>query len=61
MGDEVRKCKMCGKTLVGKNKLGICSACQKKTGDTGITVLGVGSIITAVIVGAIKWFGKRSM
>lgn len=27
--NEERKCKMCGKTIVGKNKTGICSACKK--------------------------------
>lgn len=33
--NEERKCKICGKTIVGKNKTGICSACKKKAGDTG--------------------------
>ena len=36
-----RKCKICGKTIVGKNKTGVCSACKKKTGDTGVTALGI--------------------
>ena len=30
---EERKCKICGKTIVGKNITGICSACKKKAGD----------------------------
>jgi hypothetical protein len=30
--DEIRKCKICGKTIVGKNKTGICSGCKKKAG-----------------------------
>ena len=29
--NEERKCKMCGKTIVGKNKTGICSACKKES------------------------------
>ena len=43
--NEERKCKMCGKTIVGKNKTGICSACKKKAGDTGVTVMGVLALI----------------
>ena len=35
--NKERKCKICGKTIVGKNKTGVCSACKKKTGDTGVT------------------------
>ena len=31
--NEERKCKICGKTIVDKNKTGICSACKKKAGD----------------------------
>ena len=37
--NKERKCKICGKTIVGKNKTGVCSACKKKTGDTGVTNL----------------------
>ena len=36
--NEERKCKICGKTIVGKNKTGICSACKKKAGDTGVSI-----------------------
>ena len=55
--NEERKCKMCGKTIVGKNKTGICSACKKKAGDTaGVAVMGV----LALIGGAIwKAFTKK--
>lgn len=34
--------------IVGKNKTGVCSACKKKSGDTGVTVLGVLAIIGVV-------------
>ena len=47
--NEERKCKICGKTIVGKNKTGICSACKKKAGDTGVTVMGVLALIGGAI------------
>lgn len=57
--EEVRKCKICGKTIVGKNKTGICSACKKKAGDTGVTVLGVLGLITSGVWTAVKAFTKK--
>ena len=57
--EEVRKCKICGKTIVGKNKTGICSACKKKAGDTGVTVLGVIGLIGSGIWTAVKAFTKK--
>lgn len=47
--NEERKCKICGKTIVDKNKTGICSACKKKAGDTGVTVMGVLALIGGAI------------
>lgn len=57
--DGERKCKICGKTIVGKNKTGICSACKKKAGDTGVTVLGVITLIFGAIWTAVKAFTKK--
>ncbi|HBT63064.1 MULTISPECIES: hypothetical protein [Eubacteriales] len=57
--EEVRKCKICGKTIVGKNKTGICSACKKKAGDTGVTVLGVLGLIASGVWTAVKAFTKK--
>ena len=54
--DEERKCKVCGKTIVSKNKTGICSACKKKVRDTGGTVMGV----LILIIGAI-WKGGKAL
>lgn len=53
--NEERKCKMCGKTIVGKNKIDICAACKKKAGDTGVAVLGV----LALIWTGVKAFTKK--
>ena len=57
--NEERKCKMCGKTIVGKNKSGICSACKKKAGDTGVTVMGVLALIGGAIWTGVKAFTKK--
>ena len=57
--EEVRKWKICGKTIVGKNKTGICSACKKKAGDTGVTVLGVLGLIASGVWTAVKAFTKK--
>ena len=57
--NEERKCKMCGKTIVGKNKTGICSACKKKAGDTGVTVMGVLALIGGAIWTGVKAFTKK--
>ena len=54
-----RKCKMCGKTIVGNNKTGICSACKKKAGDTGVTALGVLAVIGGGIWATVKAFIKK--
>ena len=57
--EGVRTCKMCGKTIVGKNKTGVCSACKKKAGDTGVTVLGVLGLIASGLWTAVKVFTKK--
>ena len=60
--NEERKCKICGKTIVGKNKTGICSACKKKAGDTGVTgvtVAGVLALIGGAIWKMVKTFTKK--
>lgn len=56
--NEERKCKICGKTIVDKNKTGICSACKKKAGDTGVTVMGVLALIGGAIWTGVKAFTK---
>ncbi len=57
--NEERKCKICGKIIVGKNKAGICSACKKKAGDTGVTVMGVLALIGGAIWTGVKAFTKK--
>ena len=47
--NEERKCKICGKTIVGKNKTGICSACKKKAGDTTVIFALIGGAIWTVV------------
>ena len=56
---EERKCKICGKTIVGKNKMGICSACKRKAGDTGRTVMGVLVLVGGAIWTRVKVFTKK--
>ena len=58
--NEERKCKICGKTIVGKNKTGICSACINKAGDAGVTVMGVLLLIGGTIWTGVKAFTKRN-
>ena len=57
--NEERKCKICGKIIVGKKKAGICSACKKKAGDTGVTVMGVLALIGGAIWTGVKAFTKK--
>lgn len=54
-----RKCKLCGKTIVEKNKTGICSACKKKAGEAGVTALGVLAVIGGGIWTTVKAFTKK--
>ena len=58
--NKERKCKICGKTIVGKNKTGVCSACKKKTGDTGVTALGILGLIGGGIWTVVKIFTKKT-
>ena len=58
--NEERKCKICGKTIVGENKTGICSACKKKTGDTGLAALGLIGIIGGGIFSVVKALTKKN-
>lgn len=44
-----RKCKQCGKTIVGKNRFGICSACMKKDSDNGLKTFGALTLTGSVI------------
>ncbi len=57
--NEERKCKICGKTIVGNNKTGICSACKKKTGDKGVAAMGILAVISGIIYTAVKVFTKK--
>ena len=59
-GDQVRKCKICGKTIVGKNKTGICTACKKKAGDAGVNLLGILALVGGGIWTTIKAFTRKS-
>lgn len=56
---DARKCKICGKTIVGRNKTGICSACKKKAGDTGVTALGVLGVIGTTAWALVKSLTKK--
>ena len=56
---EVRKCKICGKTIVGRNKTGICTGCKKKAGDNGVAALGVFALIGGNVCTVIKAFTKK--
>lgn len=56
---EERKCKICGKTIVGKNKTGICSVCKKKAGDTSVTVMEVLALIDGAIWTVVEAFTKK--
>lgn len=56
---DARKCKVCGKTIVGRNKTGICSACKKKAEDTGVTALGVLGFIGTTAWALVKSFTKK--
>ena len=42
-----------------QNKTGICSACKKKAGDTGVTVMGVLALIGGAIWTGVKAFTKK--
>ena len=57
--EEVRKCKICGKTIVGKNRTGICSGCKKNAGDKGVAALGVFTVIGGTVWTVIKAFTKK--
>ena len=58
--DEERKCRICGKTIVGKNKTGICAACKKKAGDiTGVAALFALSVIGSIIFPLEKVITKK--
>ena len=45
--------------MVGRNKTGICSACKKKAGDTGVTALGVLGFIGTTAWALVKSFTKK--
>lgn len=53
-----RKCKLCGKTIVGRNKISIlCSACKKNVGNT--TALGALPLIGVGTLKIVKAFKKK--
>ena len=54
--NEERKCKICGKTIVDKNKTGICSACKKKAGDKSVIVTSF-----LVLIGGAIWAGVKAL
>lgn len=56
---DERKCKICGKTIVGKNKTGVCAACKKKAGDTSVSVMGALAVIGGIVWGGVKLLTKR--
>ena len=57
MSEDVRRCKQCGKIIVGDSKLGICPKCADKdkrgAAGIGVALVGVGL--------AIKRFGKPAV
>ena len=53
--EEQRKCKKCGKTIVGKNKLGLCSACKKENEEKGVII---GTVIVTVVTAALGFVAK---
>ncbi len=57
--NKEKKCKICGKILVGNNNTGICSACIKKGGDTTVTAAGIAALILGSIIAVIKIFKKK--
>ena len=56
---EERKCKICGKTIVGRNKTGICSACRKKTSDTVFKALVALGFVGTAARSLVKVFIKK--
>ena len=59
--NEEKKCKICGKTIVGKNKTGICSACKKKAAGDTVTVMGVFTLIWIGVSKLAKSFNKKGL
>ncbi len=56
--NDVKKCKKCGATLVGKksHKLGLCSSCVRELGQGGALLVS-GAVFFAFIVS--KFIKKR--
>ncbi|SEK46441.1 hypothetical protein SAMN02910353_00662 [Ruminococcus sp. YRD2003] len=59
--NNIKKCKKCGATLVGKkaHKLGLCSHCARDLGQKGAGGLAFGAIILIVGGKVIKTILKR--
>ena len=57
--EEEKKCRICGKTIVGKNRTGVCNACKKKAGDTGVKALGILSFLGGCAWSAVKMLTRR--
>ena len=41
MSEMNGKCRICGKTIVGESKFGVCPACMNKHGTRALIALGV--------------------
>lgn len=60
--NEVKKCKMCGATLVGNNKnkkIGLCSNCARKAGQGGVGILAGIIILGTVALKIVKDVVKK--
>lgn len=60
--NEVKKCKMCGATLVGNNKnkkIGLCSNCARKAGQGGLQILAGVTLLGSTILGIAKLAIKK--
>lgn len=57
MSEAIKRCKQCGKIIVGDNKLGLCPMCadKDKKGAAGIAMVAAGGFL------AIKKYGKPAI
>lgn len=45
--------------IVGKNKMGICSACKNRVGDRGVKVMEIFALTIGVVFTGINTFTKK--
>lgn len=58
--NDVKKCKKCGATLVGKNKvIDLCSNCTRNIGQGGLGILAGVTLVGSVVLGFVKLVLKR--